>query len=71
MNEELLYRWLTAERQGRDTEAEEVLFEVFRAFPLALPSAGFVAVGVSTNRAGASNPAAASSAASCLRARWR
>lgn len=41
MNEELLYRWLTAERQGRDTEAEEVLFEVFRAIPLALPSAGF------------------------------
>ncbi len=41
MNEELLYRWLAAERQGRDTEAEEVLFEVFRAFPLALPSVGF------------------------------
>ncbi len=41
MNEELLYRWLTAEKQGREAEAEEVLFEVFRAFPLTLPTPGF------------------------------
>ncbi len=41
MNEELLYHWLAAERQGREAEAEEVLFEVFRAFPLTLPSSGF------------------------------
>jgi hypothetical protein len=41
MNHQLLQHWLSAERRGRDAEAEEILFEVFGALPLALPSARF------------------------------
>ena len=38
---ESLHRWLAAERRGREAEAEEILFEVFRALPLTSPAAAF------------------------------
>src|SRR4051794_7703917 len=36
-----LDRWLAAERDGLDGEAEAALLELFEALPLATPAAGF------------------------------
>jgi hypothetical protein len=38
---EALARWLAAEADGREREAEGALFELFAALPLAAPPAGF------------------------------
>jgi hypothetical protein len=39
--QDALDRWLAAEREGRDGEAEAALLELFEALPLAAPAAGF------------------------------
>ncbi|MEE8525426.1 MAG: hypothetical protein V3T72_15930 [Thermoanaerobaculia bacterium] len=41
MDEQTLHRWLTAENRGRDEDAEQLLFGLFRALPEAAPVAGF------------------------------
>ncbi len=39
--QDALDRWLAAERNGRDGEAEAALLELFEALPLTAPAAGF------------------------------
>src|SRR5947199_6972819 len=39
--QDALNRWLAAERDGRDGEAETALLELFEALPLTRPAAGF------------------------------
>jgi len=39
--QDALARWLAAEREGLDGEAEAALLELFEAIPLAAPAAGF------------------------------
>jgi len=39
--QDALDRWLAAERDGRDGEAEAALLELFEALPLTAPAAGF------------------------------
>jgi hypothetical protein len=41
IHQEALDRWLAAERDDRDDEAEAALLELFEALPLAAPPAGF------------------------------
>lgn len=41
MDDSLLYRWLAAERDGRESESESALFDLFCELPQASPSAGF------------------------------
>lgn len=41
MDEQTLHRWLAAESRGRDEDAEQLLFGLFRALPEAEPAAGF------------------------------
>lgn len=39
--EEILHRWLTAEQEDRDDDAETALFALFEALPSLAPPAGF------------------------------
>ena len=41
LQQDALNRWLAAERDGRDGEAEAALLELFEALPMAAPAAGF------------------------------
>jgi hypothetical protein len=41
MDERHLYRWLAAESRGRDEDAEQLLFGLFRGLPEAAPADGF------------------------------
>jgi hypothetical protein len=41
MDEQTLHRWLAAESRGRDEDAEQLLFGIFRALPATEPAAGF------------------------------
>lgn len=40
-DDEILHRWLAAERDGRDGDAEAALFALFEALPPLAPPAGF------------------------------
>ena len=42
MNRDIFEPWLSAERHGRDEEAEDALFELFAALPMPTPSEHFV-----------------------------